>query len=309
MKMKLTRAWTVLLISVSPAAWSLDYELDTVHTQIQFGVDHMGFSTSTGSFSDFSGSFSYDPEAPEASAVEVVIQTASLDMDNDTWNEHLSGEQWFNTAAHPTMEFTSTGVVSHGGNSLQVSGELTLLGETHPVVLDVSVNKIGMQMGTPKAGFSVSATIDRTQWGMSTFAPAIGTDVVISIQAEGAPVDTRLEEVVPPRAIIHSSSNIMTMQVNDLVSAKATIGQAGLMSQTSMKTGGFSPHHNHADEETITMISGRVKVLSPDGDFIIEPGDVINIEPYAEHQLEALEDSFFIEVFGPGRTLIGPKLD
>ena len=93
---------------------SADYTLDTAHTQIKFGVSHMGFSTSRGSFRDFSGSFSFDPAAPEASAVEVVIQTASLDMDDDTWNEHLSGEQWFNIEQHPTATFKSTSVESTG---------------------------------------------------------------------------------------------------------------------------------------------------------------------------------------------------
>jgi quercetin dioxygenase-like cupin family protein len=57
------------------------------------------------------------------------------------------------------------------------------------------------------------------------------------------------------------------------------------------------------------LISGRVRVLSPDGNFIAMPGDVIDIEPYAEHQIEALEDSYFIEVFGPGRSIIEPKID
>ena len=55
------------------------------------------------------------------------------------------------------------------------------------------------------------------------------------------------------------------------------------------------------------MISGRIKVLSPDGDFFIGPGDVIDIEPYAEHQLEGVEDSFFVEAFGAGRSFIHPN--
>ena len=167
----------------------MDYDLDTVHTQIQFGVSHMGFSTSQGSFSAFSGQFSFDPDTPDSSSVEVVIQTSSLDMDDDTWNEHLGGEQWFNVAAYPTMSFKSTSVETLGDGSLRVNGELTLLEVTNPVSLDLSVNKIGLQMGAPKAGFSASTTINRTDWGMSTFAPAIGEEVTISIQVEGAPVD------------------------------------------------------------------------------------------------------------------------
>jgi polyisoprenoid-binding protein YceI/quercetin dioxygenase-like cupin family protein len=306
MKIKIAWAWTGLLVLLSPAALSVDYILDTVHTQIHFGVSHMGFSTSQGSFSDFSGSFSYDPDAPAASSVEVVIQTSSLDMDDDTWNEHLSGEQWFNVAKHPNMSFRSTRVVSQDGDNMQVSGELTLLGVTKPVVLDVSINKIGLQMGNPKAGFSASTTIDRTEWGLSAFAPAIGKDVAISIQVEAAPVDDRLEKVVAPTAVLHKLNDQPIFNVNDLVQASSTSTQTGAISRTYIKKGGLSPHHNHAAEETITMISGKIKVLSPDGDFMIGPGDVIDIEPYAEHQLEGIEDAYFIEAFGAGRSFIHP---
>ena len=58
-------------------------------------------------------------------------------------------------------------------------------------------------MGDPKAGFSASTTINRTDWGMSTFSPAIGDEVTISIQVEGTPVNDRLEKVVPPTAVLH----------------------------------------------------------------------------------------------------------
>ena len=306
MKPKFAWAFTSLLISYSPLTLAVDYDLDTVHTQIQFGISHMGFSTSQGSFSDFSGRFSYDPESPESSSVEVVIETSSLDMDDDTWNEHLSGEQWFNVTNYPTMSFKSTSVESLGDGSMKVNGELTLLEITKPVSLDVSVNKIGLQMGDPKAGFSASTTINRIAWGMSTFAPAIGEEVTIYIQVEGAPVDDRLEKVVPPTAVLHKREDQPVFRVNDLVTASSVRTQMGAISQTRIKKGGLSPHHNHASEETITMISGRIKVLSPDGDFFIGPGDVIDIEPYAEHQLEGVEDAFFVEAFGAGRSFIHP---
>lgn len=301
-------AWTGLLISLSPAALSVNYELDTVHTQIQFGVSHMGFSTSQGSFSDFSGSFSYDPDAPGASSVEVVIQTDSLDMDDDTWNQHLSSDQWFNIAKYPTMSFKSTSVNQDGGN-LRVSGELTLLGVTKPVVLDVSINKIGLQMGNPKAGFTASTTIDRTEWGLSTFAPAIGKDVTISIQVEAAPVDDRLEKVVAPTGVVLRAKDMIVFNVNELVTSSPVITQSGMLALTRMQKGGFSPHHNHPEEETITLIYGKIIAHTADGEILVEPGDVIDIEPYAEHQMEALEDSYFVEAFGPGRVVIKPKTD
>lgn len=161
------------------------YQFDKVHTQIYFTASHMGFSNSTGAFREFDGKFVYDEANPEKSSVEVTINTASIDMNDDTWNGHLQGEQWFNVAEYPTMTYKSTGVKKTGDNTLAVTGNLTLHGTTKPVTLDVTVNKVGDLMGTPKAGFSAKATLDRTAFGMATFAPMIGANVDIRIEVEG----------------------------------------------------------------------------------------------------------------------------
>lgn len=169
-------------------AQAATYGLDTVHTQITFSVSHQDYSYSTGSFVDFEGAFDFDEANPEASSAEVTIQVASLNMNDDTWNEHLAGERWFNTAAHPTMTFTSTGVKSTGDTTMDVMGDLTMMGVTKPVTLAVTLNKVGEDRnGNGKAGFSATATIDRTEWGMSTFAVpgGIGTEISIRIEVEG----------------------------------------------------------------------------------------------------------------------------
>lgn len=178
-----------LSMTLSSVSMSADYTLDTAHTQIKFGVSHLGFSTTRGSFRDFSGNFSFDPEAPEASSVEVVIQTASLDLDDEEWNGHITGGDWFNVGQFPTVTFKSTSVESTGDSAMNINGELTMLGVTMPVTLNARLNKIGDQMGKAKSGFSATTSIDRTQWGLDTFAPVIGAEVSISIEAEGFEVD------------------------------------------------------------------------------------------------------------------------
>ncbi len=172
----------LLLSSVVNAA---DYVFDTVHTQILFRVSHQGFSTSTGAFVDFKGGFTYDESHPEKSSVNVVIDVDSLDLNDDTWNEHVLGDKWFNVAEYPTMTFASTQVVPTGENTLDIIGDLTLLGYSKPVTLKAVVNKVGKQMGIPKAGFSATTSIDRTEWGMTTYAPLIGANVDIIIEVEG----------------------------------------------------------------------------------------------------------------------------
>lgn len=173
------------LVGAASVAQAADYVFDTAHTQVLFKVSHMGFSNSTGAFVGVEGGFSFDEANPEQSSVNVTIPVAGLDMDHDVWKEHLSSDKWFNLAKYPTMTFKSTKVVKTGENSFDVMGDLTLLGTTKPVTLKTVLNKVGMQMGKAKAGFSAVTTIDRTEFGMSTYAPMIGTNVDISIEVEG----------------------------------------------------------------------------------------------------------------------------
>lgn len=173
---------SVLLAFNASAA---NYTLDTVHTQIMFSVSHHGFSDSRGAFTDFDGQFSFDEGDFSSSAVEVTIQTASLDLNDSTWNEHLSGEKWFDVEQFPTISFKSTSVEKTGDQAMKVVGDLTIKGVTKPAVMEVEVNKVGSMMGKEKAGFSATMKIDRTEWGMSTFAPAIGAEVKIRVEVEG----------------------------------------------------------------------------------------------------------------------------
>ena len=161
------------------------YKLDTVHTQIMFTVNHLGLSNPNGSFVKFDGGFDFDENNFEKSSAHVTIHTDGIDMNNATWNEHLSGEQWFDVAKYPTMEFNSTKVVKTGDKTMDVTGDLTLHGVTKPVTLKVTFNMKGDQMGKQKAGFNASTSIDRTEFGMSTYAPMVGVVIDIRINVEG----------------------------------------------------------------------------------------------------------------------------
>jgi polyisoprenoid-binding protein YceI len=176
---------TLLLIMLSPLSQAADYLFDKVHTQILFKVSHMGFSHSTGAFVDFDGKFNFNKNDFSDSSVNVTIQVASLNLNDDTWNEHMLDKKWFDVNKYPTMEFTSTKVVPTGESTMDVIGQLTIKGVTKPATLQVTVNKVGVQMGKRKAGFSATTRIDRSQFGMDTYAGMIGTDIDIHIEAEG----------------------------------------------------------------------------------------------------------------------------
>ncbi len=163
------------------------YSFDKAHTQILFFVDHLGFSKSQGEFHDYDGYFEFDRENPKNSKVEVTIQTASIDMDDKAWDDHLKNQDFFNVDKFPTMTFKSTDIKVTGDDTADIIGDLTLLGVTKPVTMKVKHNKSDKHAFSGKyvAGLSATATVKRSDFGMNYGLPAVGDDVNIMIEVEG----------------------------------------------------------------------------------------------------------------------------
>lgn len=163
------------------------YAFDKAHTQILFFADHLGFSYSQGEFHDYDGYFTFDRENPENSEIDVTIRTASIDMDHEKWDAHMKNEDFFDVENHPTMTFKSTGIEVTGENTANITGDLTLLGVTKPVVLNVTHNKSGEHPFSGKyvAGFSASTTVKRSEFGMDYGLPMLGDNVEVRLEVEG----------------------------------------------------------------------------------------------------------------------------
>jgi len=174
-----------LLFANAAHAQPVTYALDPAHTQVAFTIERFGFNNVLGRFEDVSGEVVLDQANPANSSVRATIQVASVDSSNDTRDEHLRGERWLNTAAFPTIEFRSTSVRLIGENHAEVVGDLTMLGQTHPVTLDVRLNRMGPLPNNQRqaAGFTATGTLQRSGWGSATAAQLIGNDVAIRIEA------------------------------------------------------------------------------------------------------------------------------
>jgi polyisoprenoid-binding protein YceI len=182
------------LLGVGPIAGPVqaaDYAFDKAHTQILFFVDHLGFSKSQGEFHDYDGRFQFDPEQWADAKAQITIRTASIDMDDYAWDKHLKSEDFFNVNAYPTMHFQSTEVEQAGENRYRLQGNLTLLGVTKPVTLDVAFNKAGIHPLSKRhvAGFSATGTIKRSDFGMDYALPMVGDAVVLRLEVEGVRVE------------------------------------------------------------------------------------------------------------------------
>lgn len=163
------------------------YVLERPHTQILFFADHLGYSQSQGEFHDFEGHFVFDPGDWSTAAVEVEIRTHSVDMDHHAWDKHLRDADFFDVIRFPTMRFVSTRVEPTGEKTALVHGDLSLLGQTRPVTLAVRFNRAGAHPKSGKyvAGFSATAEIKRSDFGMTYGLPHLGDTVALRLEVEG----------------------------------------------------------------------------------------------------------------------------
>ena len=172
---------------IAAPAVAEEFAFDPSHTHILFTISHFGFSDVQGEFLDFEGSVALDPDAPENSSVSVTIDTASIDTGWEARDEHLRNADFFDVGTHPTMTFESTAVEMTGDDTALVTGDLTILGTTQSVTLDVTLNAMGphpFREGVTVAGFRATGSIDRTEFGLAYGSPGVGDEVQIHIETE-----------------------------------------------------------------------------------------------------------------------------
>jgi polyisoprenoid-binding protein YceI len=181
----LLTATALTLMVATPAVASDVYMLDPAHTAVTWHINHFGFSNPSGKFMHVDGKLVLDQQHPETSSINVTIPIADLDTGVAKLDEHLKSKDFFEAAAYPTATFTSDKVEVTGKDTATVHGTLTLHGVSKPEVLTVKLNKIGENMFKKQtAGFTATATIKRSDFGMTTYLPALGDDVQLDIESE-----------------------------------------------------------------------------------------------------------------------------
>jgi polyisoprenoid-binding protein YceI len=177
----------ILLASLfaAPALAADNYTIDSRHTFPVFEVNHMGFSTQRGRFNKSGGKITFDAAAKKGS-VELVIETASLDMGLEKWDEHMKSDEFFSVAQFPTMRFVSDKLVFDGDRVVAAEGSFTLLGVTKPLTLTVSNFRCAMHpmAKKPACGADISATLKRSEFGMAKYVPMVSDEVRISSPVE-----------------------------------------------------------------------------------------------------------------------------
>lgn len=180
---------TIAVIGLATSASAADtYKFDPNHTAVIWEANHFGFSNPSGKFTAVDGVLVLDEKNPKKSSVEVTIKIASLETGLPKFNEHLKSKDFLNAEKFPTAKFVSKKIELNGKNKAKITGDLTIVGVTKPVVLNVKLNKIGAHPFTKAkaAGFSANTIIKRSEFGIDYAIPGVADEVKISIEAEAA---------------------------------------------------------------------------------------------------------------------------
>lgn len=171
------------------AAAPADYTLDASHTTVMFDVFHVGFAPTIGVFGDITGSFTYDMDTQDLSNVKVSIGSESVNTFHEARDNHVKGGDFLDVDKHPAITFVASSGNATSDTSGTVTGDLTILGETHPITLDVTLNKAGDYPFGHKSfvlGLTLTGEIQRSKYGMSYAVDGdiVGDTVKVRIETE-----------------------------------------------------------------------------------------------------------------------------
>ena len=167
------------------------YQIDSSNSGAQFAVRHLMISTVRGSLGKITGTIQYDPESLDKSSVKATVDVKGLDTREPKRDAHLRSAEFFDAEQYPSITFESTKFWKEG-NTLKVSGNLTIRGTTKPVTLtgDVSQPVKNQHGGGTRVGAQITTKIDRQDYGVAYNKVAegggaiAGNEVSITIDLE-----------------------------------------------------------------------------------------------------------------------------
>lgn len=171
------------LSSVATAAVER-YQIDPVHSSVGFSIRHF-FSQVPGAFTKFQGTITADRDNLEQSSVEASIEVASVNTREPKRDDHLRSKEFFSVAEYPTMNFKSKSWKKTGDDTFDVTGDLTIKNVTKEVVLKTKLLGFGPGMkGAMLSGWHATTTVNRNDFGITTFPKVLGDEVAITIDVE-----------------------------------------------------------------------------------------------------------------------------
>ncbi len=162
------------------------YELDDTHAYLSFSYSHLGLSNPQIQFGDFEASLELNGDDMSLSQVRITIDVASVDSAIPELDDDLKGADFFDVANYPEITFQSTAYEETSDSSGRLTGDLSVRGVTLPVTLDVTINSAAMNPLNRKEmiGFSATGSINRSDYGLTAYAPLVGDELSLAVQIE-----------------------------------------------------------------------------------------------------------------------------
>jgi len=157
------------------------WRIDDAHTWIGFKIDAVGFPTTRGYFNHYSGKVLIDFDRPAKSFASFTVDSASVDLGSQAFNDFVKSSPLLNAEKYPTLSFISTQVEKLDSRTAQVTGNLTMLGVTKPIVLTVNVDADPSAKGRSVA-FVATGRIARSEFGMAFGVPIIDDSLEITVK-------------------------------------------------------------------------------------------------------------------------------
>lgn len=185
-KFILTAATAVAFLAAQ--AQTTNWNLDKSHSSVKFSVEHLVISSVEGSFKAFTGSVaSNSPTSFDGASINFSIDVNTINTDDEKRDGHLKTADFFDVAKFGTITFKSKSMTKTSGNNYKLTGELTMHGVTKTVTFDVKFNGLAKDpYGNQKAGFKISGTINRKDFGVGETTPGaiVSEEVTITTNIE-----------------------------------------------------------------------------------------------------------------------------
>jgi polyisoprenoid-binding protein YceI len=171
----------ILSQAASPALAAANWRIDPTRTHIAFAIDAVGYPRTHGEFRQFAGRITVDLDHPDRSSVAFHVQSQSVDVGSPSFDDYMRSVAFLDSAHYPSIDFVSKSVEKVDDHTVRVTGDLTLLGVTRPLSVDVEVRR---QADGGRLDFLAKTSIDRLAFGMNSGFPLVSREVELVISSE-----------------------------------------------------------------------------------------------------------------------------
>ncbi len=180
------------LFLLSAPVFGASFELDPGHTEVRFIWSHGDVSEQSGKWGDVSGTVEFDRAAPEAIAANITLKSDSAVTGVGKLDDHLASSSFFKPKQYPEITFVSTGFTANSDTTGTMTGDLTIVGKTVEIVLDVTLthegeHPLGKRIKFFRGnwlGIKATSELKRSDWGLNFLAPLLSDEIRLEISAE-----------------------------------------------------------------------------------------------------------------------------